>query len=105
MRYDKENIKHNNSMYTKSFTYCDFGGIIQSMTHSFKSIASLACRKYRLDNAFITGRQKKWVIATVGGKQTHKNNHFMYLPKQNSAFGFCFTDASLTYKQVQSKAK
>lgn len=26
----------------------------------------------------------------------------MYLPKQNSAFGFCFTDASLTYKQVKS---
>lgn len=26
----------------------------------------------------------------------------MYLPKQNSAFGFCFTDASLTYNQVKS---
>lgn len=37
--------------------------LFRAMTQSFKSPASLACRKYRLDNAFITGRGKKqWLV-------------------------------------------
>ncbi len=105
MRYDNENIKHNNSMYTKSFTYCDFGGIIQSSDPFLQVHSIIGLQKVPSGQCIYYWKTKKWVIDTVGGKQTHKNNHFMYLPKQNSAFGFCFTDASLTYKQVQSKAK
>lgn len=47
-------------------------------------------------------KTKQWLVIDSMKKKQKKHIHIMYLPKQNSAFGFCFADASLTYNQVKS---
>lgn len=109
MRYDE--IPKNDSSTQLLFEYgmqkawhtVILVALFRAMTHSFKSTASLACRKYCLDNAFITGRkQNKTMVSYWYYEEEKKHIHITYLPKQNSAFGFCLTDASLTYNQVKS---